>query len=264
MTTSPLERFMRFGFATQGLLYGIVGLLALQAGLWHGGGTEDPVGVLARIERMPFGRGWLVLVAAGLVGYSLWRFAQAAVGAGGPPGEQGVRRLGRRVGCAISGLGYGALAFVAVRGAWQGWLDTSNGTQHAAARTLLHLPFGRWALLAGGLVLLGVGVGQVVIGVRASFMRGLDAQAHTALACWTGRIGLAARGIVFGLVGAFIVQAAWERNSGEIADTEGALDVLGRTSPLLFLAVAAGFVAFALYCFIQARYRAIELLSPDA
>ena len=116
-------------------------------------------------------------------------------------------------------------------------------------------------LVAVGLVLIGAGVVQVVRGVKASFMEHLDARAHTTLACWTGRIGLGSRGLVFGLVGVFFLQAAWHENAWEAAGTEVALDVLGRASPWLFASVAAGFVAFAVYCFIQARHRRLTVLS---
>ena len=261
MTERALERFVRLGYATKGILYGLVGVLALQAAFTHGGSTEDPQGVLARIGGLPFGRVLLALVAAGLVGYSVWRFVQAALDPDQTRGDSGAKQAIRRVGFALSGLLYGGLAFAAARGAWRGAMPGGGRSAPNTAATLLGLPLGRTVLLAAGLVLVAAGVVQVVRGVKASFMRHLDPQARTAFTCWTGRVGLCARGLVFGLVGVFLTKAAWSRDAGEAGDSEAALDVLGQASPWLFVAVAVGFVAFALYCFVQARHRRLGVLN---
>jgi hypothetical protein len=260
MQARPLERLVRLGFATKGVVYGLVGVLALQAAFTAGGGTEDATGVLARIAAMPFGRVLLVVVAVGLAGYSAWRFIQAALDHDGEKGESDAKSAFRRVGFAISGLAYAGLAFVAARGAWQGGVQDGGDGGTEAASTVLGLPLGRGLLLAVSLGLFVAAIVQVVRGVRASFMDHLDAGGRTTLTCWAGRIGLCARGLVFGMLGLFLARAAWTRNAGAAADTEAALDVLGRASPWLFVAVATGFVAFALYCFIQARHRRLGAL----
>ena len=68
----------RAGYAAKGGIYVLIGALAVQVALGHGGATTDQQGALAHIAQAPFGRFLLITLAVGLVGYSLWRFLQAA------------------------------------------------------------------------------------------------------------------------------------------------------------------------------------------
>src|SRR5438270_8497729 len=72
-----VERMARLGYAVRGVLYAIIGLLALAVAAGAGGTTTDKVGAIATIGSRPFGKVMLVLIAAGLVGYSLWGFIRA-------------------------------------------------------------------------------------------------------------------------------------------------------------------------------------------
>jgi hypothetical protein len=74
-----------------------------------------------------------------------------------------------------------------------------------------------------------------------------------------GLVGLVARAIVFGLIGAFMIKAAFEYDPREAIGLDGALQKLANQaygSWLLGL-TAAGLVAYALFCFIEARYREV-------
>src|SRR4029079_10447068 len=76
VAASPwIEGLGRFGYAAKGLVYLIVGWLAVQAALGQGGTTTDQRGALAPIASAPFGASLLVVVAVGLVGYALWKLA---------------------------------------------------------------------------------------------------------------------------------------------------------------------------------------------
>src|SRR5687768_8000821 len=69
----------RVGYVACGIVYALVGFLAGQAALGSRGDTTDAHGALGSILEAPFGRLLLGLIAAGLVGYALWRFLQAAL-----------------------------------------------------------------------------------------------------------------------------------------------------------------------------------------
>jgi hypothetical protein len=71
---------------------------------------------------------------------------------------------------------------------------------------------------------------------------------------------MAARGVVFGVIGGFLVLAAYRANPGEVKGVGEALATLQRQpyGPILLGAVALGLVAYGLYQFILARYRRIE------
>jgi hypothetical protein len=79
-----VDRFARFGYATKGLVYVVVGALALGVATGVGGRTTDPPGALQEIGAQPFGRVMLGFVAVGLAAYALWRLFQAVAD---PDGE---------------------------------------------------------------------------------------------------------------------------------------------------------------------------------
>src|SRR4051794_11098006 len=72
-----LERLARIGYAARGVLYAVVGLLAVTLALGRGGATTDKNGALTTIAGQPFGKLLLVLIVVGLIGYSIWGFARA-------------------------------------------------------------------------------------------------------------------------------------------------------------------------------------------
>src|SRR5580765_7808227 len=80
--STAFEWLSRAGFVARGLIYAIIGLLALKVALGHGGKLTDQQGALHTVAHQPFGKLLLTLVAIGLGGYSLWRFVRAAIGHG--------------------------------------------------------------------------------------------------------------------------------------------------------------------------------------
>ena len=75
-----------------------------------------------------------------------------------------------------------------------------------------------------------------------------------------GRLGYAARGVVSGVIGAFLVQAAVQTDPDKALGLGGALRTLARQpfGPYLLGAVAAGLMAYGAFMFVMARYRKIE------
>src|SRR5216110_813524 len=72
----------RAGFVARGLIYGLIGILAIKLALGAGGKTTNQQGALETIAKQPFGKVLLVLVALGLAGYALWRLIRALLGKG--------------------------------------------------------------------------------------------------------------------------------------------------------------------------------------
>ena len=67
----------RLGYAIKGVVYLLIGGLAAQLALGHGGKATDQRGALQTIVALPFGKLLLVIVTIGLVGFALWCFIQA-------------------------------------------------------------------------------------------------------------------------------------------------------------------------------------------
>ena len=74
-----------------------------------------------------------------------------------------------------------------------------------------------------------------------------------------GAVGHLARGVVFGLIGFFLVRAAWQYDPQEAVGLDGALSKVVRADygDTLLGFVAAGLIAYGLYCYVEARYREV-------
>lgn len=250
----------RLGYAAQGVVYTLIGVLAVQVALGRGGATTDNRGALARIAQAPFGRALLIATAIGIAGYALWRFLQAALDTDGKGTDAG--GIATRLGYAGSALAHVGLALSALRLLRTG--DPGQGTSATAqgwTATLLDRPFGQALVVLVGLAVIGVGGAQVYKGIAAKFREELrlgEMGAETER--WVtrlGQVGYVARGIVFGLIGLFLIGAARRGDPGEARGLDGALAALAAqpVGPWLLGAVAAGFVAYGLYLFAEARYR---------
>ena len=254
-----IERLARFGYAAKGVVYGIVGLLAAQAAFGSGGQTTDTKGALSAIVTQPFGKFLLSLVAIGLIGYSLWRFIQAIK----DPEHKGTKPKGlaQRIGYAANGFIYGSLALSAIRiviGSGSG--GNSNSTQDWTGK-LLSQPFGQWLVGTIGAAVIGLGFYQLYKAYKAKFRKEMDlSQVSNVQQNWIiaiGRFGLAARGVVFCIIGFFLIQAARQYDPSEVRGLGEALQVLQQQpyGPWLLGIVALGLVAYGIYMIIQGRYR---------
>lgn len=251
-----LERLARLGFLAKGAVYLTVGILALQAAVGSGGQTTDTQGAVRVIAQQPFGQVLLALLALGLISYGLWRFVQAALN---PAGRSGAKALVTRGGFAVSGVIHVALAVTAL-GLLFGSGSGGSSEQSLTAR-LLAVPFGRWLVGAVGLAIIASGLVQLGKAYRASFRRALKLGEMRPLertwATRAGRVGYAARGVVFCLTGVFFIQAALQSDASEARGLDGALQTLQAQpyGPYLLGVVALGFILYGVYMGVEARYR---------
>ena len=102
--------FARFGIAARGVVYIVIGVLAIKLALGDGGKAADQQGALRTIADQPLGTMLLAIVAFGLLGYSSWRLLRAALG-----GTHGQDDLKDRVDGVASGISYGILFAAAVK-----------------------------------------------------------------------------------------------------------------------------------------------------
>jgi hypothetical protein len=120
---------------------------------------------------------------------------------------------------------------------------------------------GRAAIIIIGLVLAGAGVVLAVDGLRRTFLEKLDLSGCSprmrAFAGQSGLVGNVARGVVFILIGALVVDAGWTYDPNKSRGLDGALKTLAGTTagPWLLLIVALGLLSYVLYSLIEARYR---------
>jgi hypothetical protein len=257
------ERLARFGYATKGAVYMVVGVMATLAAVGMGGETTDTRGALQTIEDQPFGKFALGAVAFGLVGYVIWRWLQAIADTEG----KGTRLKGIaiRIGYACSGLVYAGLALTAAKILIDvGDTDSSNEKAKDWTALLMSMPYGPWLVELAGACVIGFGLYQIYKGIKAKFLKRLKlGQMGKAKKTWatiSGRVGYIARGVVFCIVGVFLMQAARHYNPNEAQGLKGALDVLARQAygPWVLAAVAFGLFIYGFYMLVEARYRVIN------
>jgi len=257
-----VEKAARAGYAAKGVVYALVGILAVQVALGDGGSTEGSRGALRSLADEPFGQVLLGLIALGLFGYVVWR----AVGAFMAPEGEGT---GRRVFYAVSGAVYAGLAIWAARlalGGGGGGGEGSGGQGQSMGWTadLMGAPGGRWLVGIAGLALLGYGVQQLYHAYTTQIDERLDLSSMSpTMRQWTirfGRFGVGARGVVLSMIGGFVLTAAWQADPSEARGLGGALSTLRDQSygPWLLGLVALGLIAYGIYNLIRARYRVIN------
>jgi Domain of Unknown Function (DUF1206) len=251
----------RLGYATIGVVYLMIGTLATQAALGTGGAIADTRDVLVTIARQPFGRVLLGLTALGLSGYVLWRLVQA----GFDPERQGTdaRGLLTRLGFAVSGVAYAALAVLAARMALSAGGAGGHAAEQAWTALVLAQPFGRWLVGSLGGIMIGVGLAHVYRAYTAQFMQeyatGEMSARQQRWAKWLGQCGLAAWGVTFGIIGGFFLYAGVSADPSEPRGLGGALVAVAQQpyGPWLLGVVALGLVAYGLFCLSQALYRRV-------
>jgi hypothetical protein len=258
VAASPwVERLGRAGLVAKGVIYGLVGLLALAIPLGLGGKATDREGALRTVASVPFGEVVLLSLAAGFAGYAIWRFVQAFLDRDNE--GTGVKGLAKRAGYLGRGLLYAATAFVTL--SIVGGLGSGGSNEKEETARVLDLPLGRWIVGAVGLGLLCAGLYNVYRSLTGKFRKHLREEemggTEQRWAIAVGVVGHLARGVVFGLIGIFLVRAAWEYDPQEAIGLDGALRKLAEQpyGDVLLAAVAAGLFAYGLYCLVQARYR---------
>lgn len=255
-TANPLvEALLRLGFIVRGLLYGVIGVLALRVVIGGRGQFTDTQGAIAAVARTPWGNLLLYVILAGLVGYGLLGLIRAFLDTQGKGKD--AKGIVERVGYALSGASYlllGVATLNLIRGSAAAAHNGAQGQQlRQGAGTVLSKPWGPWVVGALGLVVIGIGMVQIARGLGPHFDQqfksyALDADQRR----WInriGRFGVAARGVVFALVGVFLFQAAYFNDPNRAKGIDGVLASLLHQPYGLWLlgVVALGLIAFAVY-----------------
>ena len=256
----------RAGFVARGVIYLLVGLLALQVafagGEKGGGGQADRGGALQEVAQKPFGAFVLWALGLGLAGMALWRLFEALFGGAGPDGHKVRKRLASAARAVFYGfVAYSVLAFAAgEEGSGSGASDKQSQDVTAKA---LELPGGQWLV---GIVAAGVVVAGGWMAIRALLRKyhdqlrtGQMSRGQRRLVDGTGVAGGTARGLVFAAAGAFAVRAAVEYEPDKAKGLDDTLRSFTDTpaGPWLLVAVALCLALFGVFSFAVARWRKV-------
>lgn len=260
-----LAYYARIGYGAKGVIYGSSGLLALleATDLVPEGKVVGSTGALRTIASQPYGRISATIIAVSLMGYVIWRFLQAFL----DPEHSGcdASDILRRISYACSGIVYASIAYSVVE-ILDSASDKEDRTVEEWAYIVMTKPLGRWLVALGGAVFFGIGCYYFYRAIKAEFRKRFKlhkmSDAAKTIATAAGRIGIAARGIVYVVIGASAVQAAWEFDSEIIKNSEQVLAVFNNNpaDELILGILGVGFIAYGVHMGFQAVYRSIDPL----
>ena len=251
---------VRAGFAARGLTYGVIGGIAAALALGVGAaGTPNQQGALQIIAGAPLGRVVIAVAAVGLLAYALWKLGQGLIGRG-PEGGGGSTAKDR-----IANLGGALVYFAFCAVAVKVLIGSAGGNQTTQQRQatagVLHWPGGTVIVMAAGATLIGISLFQIWEAGCDKFsddnkLSEMSRRAERTFLL-VGRIGLIARAVVFIVSGYFLIRTAIEFKTSNGIGLDGALAAVhGQPLGALLLGlVAAGLLIFAVYSFLEARYR---------
>lgn len=256
---SSAKRWLgRAGFAARGVLYILIGWIAIQVAVGHSGQQADRTGALQEVGSTPVGGVLLWLLAVGFIGMALW---QLSVVAFGPP-ESGDREAGQRLAALGRMVVYAVIAWDVLEFATgTGGSQSSDKESVDLTATLLKYPGGQVLLVVIGLALVGGGIYLAYAAWQEKFRQGLElGQAGARIGRvmrWLGKFGGMARGVVFVTAGVFLVIAAVRAKPQQAKGIDSALRTLASTplGPWLLVLVAIGLVMFGLFSLGQAKWQ---------
>jgi Domain of Unknown Function (DUF1206) len=247
----------RAGLTARGVIYILIGWIALLVALGQSTREADQQGALQLLASKPYGLVSLWLLAIGFASYALWRLSEAAFGVTGEGNGAGPRlkSLGR-------GVVYAGFVYLTVKVITRTQGSQSRQQQDVTAQAMQH-PAGRWLVGIAGLIVVIIGLVLLIEGIRHKFMKNLRTSQMSAptrrVIRWLGTIGTSARGAVFALAGVLVIEAALTHDAAKSGGLDQALLTL-RHQPfgVVLLAVAAlGLVIFGVYGLCEARWRKV-------
>ncbi|EAU41457.1 hypothetical protein FP2506_13529 [Fulvimarina pelagi HTCC2506] len=254
---------MRAGYAGRGITYLAVAGFSLFA-IWHGGQAQGTSSALAQLEDSSWGSLVLFLIFIGMLAYAVWRVIAAFYDLECRGDD--AKGLGARAAMIITGILHLGLGFLAFSLLFLGASGSGGGsTTGEVVRWVLGLPGGRWIVMAIGAGIFGAGVYYMYKGWAGKYRRHLRANPVTLNFNVVLKAGLIAQGAVICIVGILFFNAGWTFNPEEAGGTDKAFSWLtgqayGR---VLVGAICLGLLAFALFCFVNARYRIVPRVAGD-
>ena len=258
-----VEKLGRFGLAARGVVWILVGVLAVRVAMGSGE-KADKDGALQTVAEQPFGKFLLVLLAIGFAGYALWRFVQAAVERGDGDGKAWAKRAGYAArGAVYVALLLSTIPLITAKSSNGGGGGSGGGSEDDWTAKVLDAPFGRALVIAAGLALIAIGLWLGYRGVEKKFVRHLKTgEMSPSVRTWAVRLGVighVARMVVFAIIGWFLIQAAIDYKPDEAVGLDGALQSVRDASygPILLGVLALGLIAFGVYSLVESRYREV-------
>ncbi|WP_066172303.1 DUF1206 domain-containing protein [Bacillus marinisedimentorum] len=256
-----VRNFARFGYAAKGTVYVLIGILSIMPAGGFGGRTTGSEGAFAALSSRPFGEFALWIMAFGLIGYAVWKLMETFMHIKGK--EHGIKEMIKRASFLVSAvihLGLAYKAFMIIMNAG----SPGSARQTVTAR-LLGEVWGRWIIGIAGAIILAFAFYELYKGYKGKFGKHLKAiemdEDERKTMRTVGKAGFIARGVVFALIGWFVIDSALEAKAENEQGMDKALSEIAQQpfGPYLLAVVAGGLLMYGIFMFFKARYRVITI-----
>jgi hypothetical protein len=244
-----LKHLGRAGLVAYALVYLMIAWLAVQLAVGDRQGNPSSTGALRELAQQPLGEVLVWAVSLGLFLLAIWQVAEAIFSDDG---------TGKRLASAGKAVVYTVIGASGVRVA-VGSGSSSKGEETWTAQ-VMDLPAGQVLVGLVGLAIIGFGLYEMYRAWTDKFAEELTHEGrsgNTGTAyLWFGRIGCAARGVAFAVVGGLFGYAAITHDAKKSGGLDQALlEVLDQPyGPVLLCAIGVGLACFGLFTLARARH----------
>ena len=242
------------GYASKGIVYAIIGVLSAMTAFGERGSINGSAGALEEIGSTSWGGILLFVIGIGLLAYGAYRLLGAFADIESEGNDE--TGIAKRLGYFGSGIAYTGIGIAAFGGMAGG----GSGHKKALTAEVLAMPFGRWMVGLLGVAIIAAGIFQWLKAAKGKYASKFSLERYAATKRhWIERIakiGLAARGVVFPIIGYFLIRAAMQHDASETKGIGGALETLAKQDfgPWLLGITAIGLVCYGIYCWVLAIY----------
>lgn len=252
--SSSLKALARVGLVAYGLVYLLLGWLALQVVLQDRDGAVDKTGALHQLAEQPWGEVALWAAAVGLAGLTVWQLLEAFTT---HHDRDAKKRWAKRAKSVFRAGVFAAIAVTAVKTALG---DSSRSGTDGYTAWLMRQPLGPWLVGAVGIAIIAFAILSAFIGLTDRYEHDLDLEGRTGTAGAAirvlARIGYCSRGVAFAVMGSLFVWAAVAHDPQRSGGLDQALGRLLKApaGPVLLAVVALGFACYGLFNVAKARF----------
>ena len=255
------DKFTRTGFIIKGVIYVLLGMLALVAAVGSGGKTTGRLGVLVWLDHQPLGPGLLILIMIGILGYVTLRLMQALKDTNHK--GSGWKGLSTRVAYFISGLTYLMLFFACFFTVFFRTSFIDKEDANFIAR-IIELPAGNIAIGIAGGFLFGFGLFEIGRALTGAFNHHLNFnhlnEKTRRILNSIGVVGYLARGVILCIMGFLIVKTAFKAFVDQASFISQAFSLLSSFLGEFYMGtVAAGLVFYGSFYFVKAKFYQITV-----
>ncbi len=249
-----VEALARIGYGVRGILYILIGLLALRLVVGRAGQSPSPQGAIATIAQQPAGHTLLWVAFIGFIGYALWSLIRALF-------NPMHNKAGERFGALVNAVVYAFLAWTTYQ-FLQGNASAaaSGGSQSKFLAQIMVLPAGRLIIAVIGVIIFIVGLMNMSRGIQGTFEREFSHYALTRdearIARGTGRFGTFAQGLVLAIIGILVTYAAYTSNAGQAVGINTVFTTLMQHpyGVVVVVVIGLGLIAFGIYSLMAAAW----------